>query len=194
MSSFNINLVLDKLKESNKRFSNENDFRQEMINVIEEVYPTAKTRTEYPTNFNINKTIDILVIMDNKYYPIELKYPTKEKKYATNEQCYKYLQDIERIETYRDNEPLFEKGYTVILTNDKSYKDEPRENSDYIEFSIHEGTIKTGVMNWRNESNKLNSKEYGKPITLKGSYPISWKEYSKLDEETFMYLVNEIDK
>ncbi len=142
LSDFDINLVLDKLKLSNKKFLNENDFRQELINVIEEVYPTCKTRTEYPANFNINKAIDILVILDNKYYPIELKYPIKEKGYAKNEQCYKYLQDIERIETFRDNEPLFEKGYTILLTNDKSYLNIPKEDSDYIEFSIHEEQLK----------------------------------------------------
>ncbi len=188
---FDINLVMEKLRERKKEFVNENDLKQEMVNVIEDLYSNARTRMEYPTNFNANKAIDILVIINNKHFPIEVKYPTIKGEHPKNEQCYKYLQDIERIEKFRDNDPLFEKGYTIILTDIKSFKEKPTsENVDYYDFSIHERAEKTGTLMWQ----KGEKKRFEQPITLKGTYKMNWKEYSQLNNHIFIYLVNEIDK
>lgn len=204
----NIDLIMDTLRERKKIFRDENDFRQELDDTIRDMYSNAaRVKIEYPAPFNTKKGIDIVVIMDNKYYPIELKYETKSFKgivdnieydlpndNAQNENSYRCVKDIERIEKFRDTEPLFEKGYTIVLTNDLSYLNEPREDSQYVDFSIHEGAVKTGTLNWKRETPK---KGFEDPITLKGTYHINWKEYSKLNDEksgTFMYLVNEIDK
>lgn len=204
--NFNISLVIDKLRESSKIFSKEADFQQEMALMIRKLYPSATVKLEYNPTYDDRAAIDILVIIDNKWYPIELKYKTKKLNIvvdniayhlkdhdANNESCYLYLKDIEKIEKFKDNEPLFEKGYTIFLTNDLLYLKEPRESSQYIEFSLYEGAIKSGTMNWKREAVK---KGFEEPITLKGTYTLNWKEYSTLDSEngTFMYLVNEIDK
>ena len=45
--------------------------------IIKDEYPNAKVRLEYCPSFNPNMHIDILVIIDNKWVPIELKYKTK---------------------------------------------------------------------------------------------------------------------
>lgn len=196
-NSFDIHLILNKLGERRNRFIDEKDLQLELVNIIEEVYPNVKQRMEYQTSFNRNKT-DILVILDNRYYPIEVKYPRKNKNVATNTECYDYLNDIRRIEEFRDKEPLFEKGYTILLTNDEFYSKPPTsEDVDYVEFSIHEGAIKNGSMNWKSGSSKLNDKKYKDPIILKGTYTMNWKVTKKINDEntgTYMYLVNEIDK
>lgn len=205
--TFDINLVLNNLREKRKIFRDENDLKQELSNSIYDTYNNIRVDREYPANFDTKKAIDIVVIMDNKFYPIEVKYKRKTYKgivdnieynlpsdNAHNENCYRAIRDIERIEKFKDNEPKVDKGYTIFLTNDLSYLNEPRENSQYINFSIHENSVKTGTLNWKRENPKTGFEE---PITLKGTYTMNWKEYSNLNDEksgTFMHLVNEIDK
>lgn len=212
-NEFNINEVIDKLKSKKKVFNSEADFQLEIAMTIKKLYPSSKIVLEYCPRYNTSVYIDILVIIDSKYYyPIELKYKTKEthivyddidyylkQHSAKNINCYLCLKDIERIEKFKDNEKQFEKGYTIVLTNDLSYLDEPRANSQYTDFSIHQGAVKKGTMKWNKDSSKLKSEKYGKEIKLKGNYPLDWKLYSELDsedgtKEKFMYLVNEIDK
>lgn len=204
-NSFDIGLVLEVLKRRHKIFRNEDDLKVKLYDVIRDIYRNLRVETEYYASFDNKKDIDIVVIMGNEYYPIELKYKKSAFKgivdsieynlsndEARNIGRYLFLKDIERIEKFRDNEPLFKKGYTIFITNDLSYLKET-SNED-IEFSIHEGVIKTGTLNWNRETPK---KDYEEPITLKGTYTMNWKEFSKINDEkagTFMYLVNEIDK
>lgn len=204
-NSFDIGLILEVLKRRHKIFRNEDDFKVKLYDVIRDIYRNLRVETEYYASFDNKKDIDIVVIMGNEYYPIELKYKKSafngivdsieynlSNDEARNIGRYLFLKDIERIEKFRDNEPLFKKGYTIFITNDLSYLKET-SNED-IEFSIHEGVIKTGTLNWNRETPK---KDYEDPITLNGTYTMNWKEFSKITDEkagTFMYLVNEIDK
>ena len=67
----------------------------------------------------------------------------------------------------------------------------------YAEFSIEDGSIKTGCMSWAANTGKGTMRGMEAPIELTGIYPINWKEYSKVDDTnsgTFMYLVNRISK
>ena len=74
---FDLGLIVHKLKERRKIFVSEADFQLELAWTIKENYPNAKIRLEYCPIFDLNMHIDILVIMNNKWYPIELKYKTK---------------------------------------------------------------------------------------------------------------------
>lgn len=202
-NNFDINLVIDTLRKSNKIFSTEAEFQLEMAIEIRKLYPDAKVKLEYNPTFDNSMYIDILVIMHNKMYPIELKYKTKSCKItydnieynlknhsAKNENCYYYIKDISRIEKCKDKMPLFERGYTIFLTNDLSYLNKPRENSQYINFSIHKGAgNKTNIIKWQRKEPKIG---FEKSIKLKGKYPINWIEYSKVEDNIFMYLLNEI--
>lgn len=207
--SFDIYLVMNKLREKRKIFRDENDFRQELDDTIRDMYDNSRVKIEYPAPFNSKKGIDIVVKINDDYYPIELKYKRKHFKgiidnveydlpydSAQNENSYRIVEDIERIEKFRDNEPKFKKGYTLFLTNDLSYLNEPRENSQYKDFSVHQGNILNGTLTWAEGSSKLEDKKFNSPIILKGTYIMNWKEYSNLDSENgkFMYLINEINR
>ena len=119
-------LIVDRLKNRRKIFVSEADFQLELAWTIKENYPNAKIRLEYCPSFDLNMHIDILVIMNNKWYPIEIKYKTKGcKKIIDNEifnlknhsakdvNSYLYLKDIMRIEKIRDNVKEFDKGYWI---------------------------------------------------------------------------------
>ena len=131
---FDIYKIIDRLKVKRPIFVSEADFQLELAWVIKEEYSNAKVRLEYCPQFDMNIHIDILVIIDNKWIPIELKYKTKGcSKIVDNElfnlknhsakdiNSYLYLKDIERIEKIKEKEISFEKGYTIFITMIMSY-------------------------------------------------------------------------
>ena len=205
---FDIKLVIDKLRNKRKIFVSERDLQLEMALTIKELYPNAKIRLEYCPSFDLNMHIDILVIYENKWIPIELKYKTKgcakivddevfnlKNQGAKNNSCYLYLKDIERIEKIKENEERFDKGYTIFITNDLSYMNKPNENVIFEDFSLENEITKNGMLCWKENASKGTMGKNEQPIILKGSYKLDWQLYSRLDNEnngTFMYLISEI--
>ena len=129
---------IDELKKKRQIFVSEADFQLELAWILKDKYPSAKVRCEYTPSFDPNMHIDILVIKDGKWIPIELKYKTKgcikeldgdvyniKNHGAKDVNCYLYLKDIQRIETVRANVVAFEEGYTIFITNEKSYLKSP---------------------------------------------------------------------
>ncbi len=206
---FDINKIIEKLKIRRPIFVSEADFQLEIAWIIREAYPNAKVKLEYCPQFNMNMHIDILVVIDNKWIPIELKYKTKicskivdneiynlKNQSASDLGCYYYLKDIERIEKIKNKEKLFSKGYTIFLTNDMIYINGLKDYNNYNEFSLKNGNIKNGIMNFKREPKGI-SKADKEIINLNGKYKIDWKDYSFIDNSnsgTFKILVNEIEK
>jgi len=205
---FNINKVINILKIKRPAFASEADFQLEMAWIIKEIYPNAKIRLEYCPEFNYNMHIDILVIMNGRWIPIELKYKTKKALIEVNNEkfnlkthgakdinLYLYLKDIERIEKIRENVDIFEKGYVVFITNDNSYFKAPRKaNCYYIEYSLENGLVKEGKLDWKLGTSLGTKRNHENPIVLNSLYKICWNDYSTINNENFKILVNEIDK
>lgn len=208
---FDIYNVINQLKSIRNIFVSEADFQLELAWTIKELYPDAKVRMEYCPAFDSNMHIDILVILDEKWIPVELKYKTKGCKKTVNNEiyslknhgakdvnCYLYLKDIERIERIRSNVDLFEEGYAILLTNELSYLKKPtRDNVYYYNFSLEEGAVKSGNLDWHPDTSAGTKKNCEQPICLDDEYFVHWNEYSKLDDTnsgTFKVLVNKINK
>ena len=58
-------------------FHSEADFQFSLAWLIKKKYPECEIRLEFVPSFNPNLHLDILVILDGKWIPIELKYTTK---------------------------------------------------------------------------------------------------------------------
>ena len=54
---FDMDLIVNKLKQKRKIFVSEADFQLEVAWVIKENYPDAKIRLEYPPSFDLNMHI-----------------------------------------------------------------------------------------------------------------------------------------
>ena len=208
---FNIELIMSKLREKRKIFVSEADFQLEMAWIIKEEYSNAKVRLEYSPSFDFNMHIDILVVMDNKWIPIELKYKTKgctkevddeifnlKNHGAKDMNCYLYLKDIQRIEKIKDNVPNFKEGYTIFITNELNYLKAPlKVDCVYKEFSLEENIEKTGTLDWSKNASDGTKKNCEEPIILNDIYKMNWLDYSKIDDTntgTFVYLINKITK
>jgi hypothetical protein len=207
--SFDIQKVIDELKSRRPIFVSEADLQLEMAWTIKNLYKNARIRLEYTPVFDPNLHLDILVIIDDKWYPIELKYKKLACKKTVESEtfnlkndgardvgCYLYLKDIERIENIKKNIPEFEKGYAIILTNDLGYVNLPKKSGTvYDDFAIKEGKIKTGKLRWQEGAKTGEQKQTKKPLNLSGTYLMHWETYSHLDDTasgTFMYTLAEI--
>ena len=211
-----------KLKEMLQKDSNP----QSTINVrLERRADALEQRTDAPEQGYEKENsgdiyIDIWVEINEKVYPIELKYKTikctlKDKdgseEYKLKQHgacdigCYLYLKDVERIEHISKSlGGNFGKGYAIMLTNDHLYWDKPKTSPDttvFRDFRIYDGRTISAEQNliWHPTSNKhpVWQDKLG-PLTLTHNYTINWKDYSKLLNEEgkatpFKYSIIEIN-
>ena len=204
-----IEKVIQQLSQRRRVFTSEADFQLELAWQLKQQYPEAQIRLEYCPVFDPDMHIDILVIMNGRWIPIELKYKTRKGEFvdgqacfclkdhsAKDVNCYLYLNDIQRIERVKRACSEFIEGYTVMLTNELSYRRPPtRSSCNYAQFSLHESAVKTGRMVWGEHTGAGTMRRCEAPIVLSGSYPLNWHYYSKIDESsagTFIILTNQI--
>ena len=159
--------------------------------------------------------VDILVVINDKYYPIELKYNTKgnikkDYKYLTyndnnemeyvlknhvayNLNCYSYVKDIDRLEQIKKHIRMVDCCYAIMLTNEPIYWIGPKEKSSYRDFVIKEYENKFDTKKYAIPRGKLlrwynksgNSISDGE-IELDNSYEMDWRDYgTNLDDNRF---------
>lgn len=191
---FNLEKCITALRDKREIFHSEADFQFALAWEIQIAYPNAVVHLEYCPKAMPNMHIDIVVFYGGKCYPIELKYKTAYLDVDSGSEIYalkahygqdlgKYdcLLDIQRIESIEKSMPGFAKGYAVWLTNDSLYWKAPSKASAfYREFSVHEGSIKSGSMSWDEKAGEGTTKGRTEPIVLRGTYTINWKPYSTI--------------
>lgn len=206
---FNIKSVMEEVQKIRTGFTLEGDFQftlglaiykkyKNKVNVIMEYkYPEEALLQK-----NAKQYIDILVIMNNKWYPIELKYKhskcdvvffsDSESIYALeNQSCRKnhrqaYVNDIKRLLKCRSttifdckkNEKIkFGEGYAILLTNYGNFK-----TKEYSECSLN-----------KNEKGIEEIKDY----KFNKDYNMEWFDYKPTDNKdikksNFSYLITTI--
>ena len=194
MDQTKINEILKNLSKRRPVFCSEADFQFELSNEIKSYFKEKNKEVtillEYYQLDGDSKPmhIDILTIIDGKWYPIELKYktkgnsdPSKILKYsgkigehdyefglrnhgAQDIGCYKYLWDVKRIVEIKKKRPKeFEKGYAIMLTNDGCYWNGLKD-CIYSEFLITGPTIPNHIK-WRKHP------DTGKEYAIAKKYP-----------------------
>jgi len=203
----NIFNAITTLSESRKIFHSEADFQFALAWEIQKEYPDARIRLEYClSDNNLKQYIDIMVITENGWYPIELKYKTHSlltnyngesfnlrDQSAQDQGKYDFLKDVQRIERFCKDNSEMHKGFAVFLTNDSVYwKESKKDNHVDEEFKLIDGSIKTGAMSWAKHAGGGTIEKRESPIILKQKYLIDWRDYShfaNLRYGTFKYLV-----
>lgn len=204
-----IEKVINNLKSHRKIFYSESDFQFALAWEIQKYYSKAKIRLERCHTLK-DLYVDIIVLLDNKEYPIELKYKTKmletkenNEEYFLKEQGaqdlgrYDYLKDIQRLENLSKEINNFGKGFAILLTNDTSYCGKKRKGAIDEEFFLTQNEIKTGTMKWAPKAGKVTTNKRKNPIKLSGKYKINWKDYSKFENQKngeFKYCLSIVKK
>lgn len=192
-------------------FGSEADFQFALAWKVKELYPEVRVRLEYiPWSYDKNMHIDIVLFVDDKMIPIELKYKTKGFNGTVGEELvslknqsaqdvgrYDFLYDVQRMERIVDSGqyPICE-AYAIMLTNDPSYWCVPKRDKITVdaEFRIHSGTILSGEMNWKEEASLGTKRNREEAITLRGKYPIAWCDYTPIESCPFKYTVVKVCK
>jgi len=189
--------AIEMLSHKRKIFVSEADFQFSLAWHIQQQYPDAAIRLEYcPVDIDKSMHVDILVKMNDQYFPIELKYFKQgcdvivdgerfvlKNQGAQDISRYDFLKDITRIERLIMAESKFSKGYVVVLTNDPTYWNvSVNTKTCDAEFRINNGAVKSGELSWAKHTGKGTMTGREKPLNLMGSYTMAWQDYSKIDE------------
>ena len=215
-----IEKIIKNLKSERKVFFSESDFQFALAWEIQKFYDKAKIRLEYPFQYEEdgkNRYIDIIVTLEDKKYPIELKYKTLSLEVEDNGEEYKlknqgaqdhgrydYLKDIQRIEKFSESKKYkekFECGYAILLTNDESYWNNDKAGCVDEQFSLKPLKDNTPIpkkMSWRENPKPSKGTISGREasIELTGEYTINWKDYHNFGDKNgeFKYCLIEIKK
>lgn len=184
----NIELIMSALSQEYPKFLSEREFQLTLSKEIAKLYPNAVDR-EVPFPQDEKKCLDLVVMIDGKAIPIELKYVLKSQG-ATDLRSYAFLQDIARIEKAKTVLPNSERGYCIFLTNAADLWEAKKGNVPALRdiYRIHEGRELSGHL-----QSALKGAEQG--VTLAGKYTCHWNDYSRTNDETngvFRYLCIEI--
>ena len=205
--------IMDILCRKRMIFHSEADFQFAFAWQLQQIYPQADIRLEYPApqegsaSQEVREYIDILVRLNGDVYPIELKYKTRRlavhldgESFALKNHgagdfgSYDFIKDISRLERYEDSIPGFRHGFAIWLTNDPYYWNPPRRDGTAAdEFRVYEGSVKAGTLAWGSTMTETYGRE--KPLILNKEYTIHWVEYSIVSEDSvgvFKYSITSV--
>lgn len=218
--------IYEEISEGSLVFANENQFQFELAWRIKTKYSGYDVLFEVVylddnrSSEKDKKNYTDLVVVDNdlkEYVSIELKYKTKQRdsddrllknQGAQDLGVYDYLKDLSRIEKLKENslkqfefyekykDYKFDKGYAIILTNDKTYYEGGKEEKYAMYFSIKHNAKKAGEMDWnRNLGKCVKGTDRDYPIFLSGNYDCIWNlepDKNKNSGKEFYYLILEV--
>lgn len=201
----------DFLRTNTKLFYNERDFQVNLAFFLRTLAYYDNVFLEYslPANttpkFN-DIRIDIVLLKENLYFPIELKYKTKKilgnlnrfeeilnnveilkNQAAQNIGRYSFWKDVERLEAVKKRFINIDTGFCIFLTNDAYYKKSPQGASGA--FTMKTGTELTGNVNWKTP---VTIADYYPEIVFEGKYKIEKWDDIKNEGIDFYYTIVEV--
>ncbi len=179
-------------------------------NVFVEYHIPNKLIPSYPWSGKID--IDIVLEKNGKYFPVEIKYKTKDQilplkifgqdenislgdQVAHNNGCYDFWKDVKRIEMCEELFTNVERGIVLFMSNDPTYQIPPsKADFEYAQFSTHQGRYIPGnsLLSWnkkiKNYEPKNKNKNRDISILLKYDYTIDWIPLKNIPEHYYILL------
>lgn len=150
-------------------------------------------RLERPFPGRASGAIDLVLSRGDQLHGIELKYLTRacHTSFAGEEFKLKQhgAQDIRRYDVCKDVQRMEDfctgrssSASVIVLTNDPYYwRTRERLGTCDEAFDIGEARRLSGLLDWAAHTGAGTKKNREAAITLTGSYPLKWREYSELD-------------
>lgn len=177
------------------------------------VFNKGKEKILNNYNWDTEIRLDIVVVKDDEFLPIELKYKTKKTKEsislnrfnkeikdidilknqsAQDLGCYDFWKDVRRIEVIKDNyKENVKNGIAIFLTNDSFYwKENIKEDAAYYNFRLSSYNNKRN----RNWTKDVSIREKHPDFNLENIYNSEWinkKDFNNC-KETFKCFIVEI--
>jgi hypothetical protein len=196
-----VRIAMETLAPKRPIYHSEADFQHALAWEVQFAHPGAAIRLEKRVAAEPSVELDLLVMLDERRLGIELKYPRRGMSVevegevfnlatgADDHARYEAIKDIARLERLVA-ERIVDSGVLVLLTNVANVWGPPTSQRRvlYDELRIHEGRNLAGTIQW-GDWGAEGGRPPGGPITLSGTYPLRWSDYSKLDSAEFRYLV-----
>lgn len=137
----------------------------------------------------INNATKEKVVFEFKYKTLKGTFNTPAMDIFLNDQSdttngrYDLWEDIFRLESYVKSHTLgITKGFSIFITNNKSYYSVPTKSSLSADFSIAPGQHKHGTKTWNFTKQSKNSvqKSNVSPLTIANDYSFDYSTYSKM--------------
>ncbi len=94
---------------------------------------------------------------------------------------YDVVKDVRRLEDVVEAGAA-DVGVMVAMTNDSSYWTPGRPGTIDAAFRLHEGAVLTGRVGWAAHAGAGTTSKRMEIISLAGSYPVAWSDYSDVGE------------
>ncbi|MYE87972.1 hypothetical protein F4X33_03115 [Candidatus Poribacteria bacterium] len=172
------------LSKHHPSFRLEVDFQQALVQQILKAMPNSEPHLEH---YIKNMRLDIYLPTDR--IAMELKCRLSHRGVRVGR--YDFLKDIQKLERVV-REGKAESGFAVLLTNVHRFWCPPQrgwKTTTDAAFRLHEGRPVTGALTWADWAKPI--KDRKKPICLKSSYLLQWRDYSSLGtdkNQQFRYL------
>ena len=189
--AFDLHGIMRGLAADRPLFHSEADLQFALAWQVREHVPNCRVRLEFKPLQNEPLYLDVWLADSGT--AIELKYKTQQlwaltegelyslqSHGAHNHSRYDFVSDVRRLEqVLREHGPA-ERGFAVLLTNDRSYWEEPtRDNRpDDRAFRLHEGQELFGTLSWSHQDKLKAKRKRVEPISLSGRYRARWYNYS----------------
>ena len=200
--------IMRRLAEKRPIFHGRPEFHAELRAAICEALTGASAIDSYKYFPEDRRRLNIFV--NSHGIAIELRYPTVKMSVSIDGEQFKlgqwqppkarydFLRDIAHLERIVAECPDAERGFAVLLTNNRYFWDTPAsewKNRNDAEFRIHDGVTVRGEMAWSDETSSGTNQWREESIKLQIGYAMNWRDYSDLKEgehSRFRYLAVEV--
>lgn len=186
-------------------FHSEADFQHALAWEFQLAHPDAVIRLEQRVALEPSVELDVMVSLEGRRIGIELKYLRRGMKAevagevftlatgADDHGRYFAIADLARLERLLA-ERAIDSGVLILLTNVANLWEPPlgRRRTLYEEFRVHDGHVLRGKMTW-GQWGVVGGRPTPGEISLAGTYPLSWRNYSTVAGVTFRYLLVAIE-
>ena len=167
----NINTAITELQKKRKVFCSEADFQLELAWILKEQNPNYHVRLEYVPSFNKKMHIDIVLLNDNEFIPIELKYKTKYCDIDIENEHYSLAnhgaQDVGKYLYLKDIYRILQQGGRALLHHSNYYENYKADFSNapgsrnfmskecfaYLAYRVGFTVVEQKVIDWNGVKN-----------------------------------------
>jgi len=194
-SMLDMDVALLRLAARRRVFHSEADFQFALAWQIQNDHPAADIRLETRPLPEKNLRLDLFVVMNGRRFAIECKYLVRgidvteagerfllRTQSAHDVRRYDTLKDVARVEEFLSL-GVADEGFVVAVTNDAAYwKHASRPDTFDASFRMHEERIVQGRLAWADGTGAGSMKNREAAIDLKGSYRLTWRDFSSLGD------------
>lgn len=182
-------------------FHAEADLQHALAWELARARPAASIRLERPFRLGGETLhLDFVALESNVSVGVELKHWTRKlvatvdgeefrlSDGADDAASYDFWKDVSRLERLV-SAGVLQRGFVVALTNVPGFWQPRSAGTIFESYRLHEGRTATGSLAWAAHASPGSTGSRSSPIQLAGTYTLQWRNYSRVANHEFRYVV-----